>query len=723
MFRYSTVRMFLYIIISILTCFVVGQMPGPGIALSVFADEESITVEDQINDDILLEKFMFSEEWVTVASKRKQKKRDVPSAVFVITADDIEQMGVNRLADVFRMAPGMDVVTVDGNSSLVSIRGFAIDTLGVNSISNLAEFSKRLLVLVDGRAIYNPAFGGVFWDQEPVFLEDIERIEIIRGPGAALYGANAVNGVISIITKDPETTHGAMAKVTYGSQETAIGNIRYGGSIGKFHYRITGGYREDDGFDDGFQADTIGDFNDFKRDQKVNFRGKYKFSEDMNVEIFAGFMDGAQGEQFGGQVFFGRGDFNTDTTRDLTRAFLQLGFNKTFSDTSDLHFQIFADYTDMDESDTTFFDAEGKPRFVLDPFEIDVRKYDVSLQHSFAIGSKNIVTLGVNYRNNQLWSRLTGSNDGFNMQIATGKTSQKFKQEHNDIFGLFLQDDFKIFDNLSLTAGVKMEHNSFTGTDLSPRVSFVYSPWEQHTFRVSYSRAYRTPTFFEDSGFFNVGFTINAAGRKNIPLTIVGGVGNNDLMPERLDSYEFGYRGVFFDKLEFNVETYFTRYKHLITTAFGFRLDNTSRADTNGFEISLRYPFSSWFEIFTNYSFINFNARISDNIFKRIEGTPDDTTPKQKANLGLRFKSKTGFSANIDLHYVDRIKVALGNNNDRINQVVDDYIRVDVRLAKKFWNGRGELAITGQNLQEGKHAEFADVEVERAGFISLEINF
>ncbi|MGR3320086.1 MAG: TonB-dependent receptor plug domain-containing protein [Candidatus Anammoxibacter sp.] len=716
MFRYSIVHIFLYCIAILpLTYFIIGVIPGIEVALPVFANDEPITRGDQIKDDILLEKFMYGEEWVTIASKRKQKKEDVPSAVFVITAEDIRQMGVNRLADVFRMAPGMDVVTVDGNTSLVSIRGFAIDTLGVNVISNLAEFSKRLLVLVDGRAIYNPAFGGVFWDQEPIFLEDIERIEIIRGPGAALYGANAVNGVISIITKDPEMTHGAMAKVTYGSQETLIGNIRYGDSIGKFHYRITAGYREDDGFDDGFQADTIENFNDFKRDQKVNFRGKYKFSDDTNVEIFAGFMDGAQGEQFGGQVFFGRGDFSTDTTRDLTRAFLQLGFNKTFSDTSDLHLQLFADYTDMDEADTAFFDDDGKPRFVLDPFEIDVRKYDIELQHSFALGSKNIVTWGVNYRKNQLRSRLTGSNDGFDMEIAKGKTSQKFKKEHKNIFGFFFQDDFKILDNLALTVGVKMERNSFTGTNLSPRVSFVYSPWKHHTFRASYSRAYRTPTFLEDSGFFNVGFTINDAGVKNIPITLVGAIGNNDLRPERLDSYELGYRGVFFDKLEFNVETYFTRYKNLITTEFGFGLDNTSRADTNGFEVSLRYPFNSWFEIFTNYSFINFNAKISDNVSERIEGSPDDATPKQKVNLGLRFKSKNGFSANIDLQYVDRIKV--------IDQFVDDYLRIDLRLAKKFWNGRGEFAITGQNLQEDKHAEFMDAEVERAGFVSLEINF
>lgn len=700
-----------YVVIFLVTFLVLDIVPGMSAKLNAFAGEEPVAKGDHINEDILLEEFMYGKEWVTIAAKRKQKREEVPSAVYVITAEDIQQMGANRLADVFRMAPGMDVVTVDGNSSLVSVRGFAIDPLGVNGISNLAEFSKRLLVLVDGRAIYNPAFGGVFWDQEPVFLEDIERIEIIRGSGAALYGANAVNGVINIITKDPEATYGSRAKVTYGTQETLIGNMAYGDSVGRFHYRITGGYAEDDGYDDGVQIDEIEDFNDFKRDPKVNFRGKYEFSDDTNAEVFAGFMDGAQGEQFGGELFFNsRKDFDTGTTRDLTRAFSQLRFNKTFSDTSDLHLQLFADYTDIDEQDTVILDSEGNPGFILDPFEMDVRKYDIELQHSFELGAGNIVTWGANYRNNQLWSRLTGSEEEFDQEIEEGNASQKFKQEHNDIFGLFFQDDYKIIDNLSLTAGVKMERNSFTGTDLSPRASLVYSPWKRHTFRASYSRAFRTPTFLEESGFFNVGFTIDEDGFKGVPIEL-GEVGNDELRPERLDSYELGYQGVFFDKLEVNVETYFTRYKDLITSQPA--LDNSSRADTHGFEISLVYPFVSWFDLYTNYSFINFNAKISDEVLEG--GSPDDTTPEQKANLGLRFKLKNGFSGNIDFHYVDRIKV--------FDQFIDDYLRVDLRLAQKFWDGRGEIAVIGQNLQEDDHAEFIDVNVERAVFMSLGINF
>ena len=687
----------------------------------LFASENVIEEDDYLKDDILLEEFMYGKEWVTIASKRKQKIEEVPSAVFVITADDIEQMGVNRLADVFRKAPGLDVVTADGNSSLVSIRGFAIDTLGVNTISNLVEFSKRLLVLVDGRAIYNPAFGGVFWDQEPVFLEDIERIEIIRGPGAALYGANAVNGVINIITKDPETTEGGLVKMTYGSHDTVIGNIRFGESIGKFSYRITGGYREDDGFDDGVFIDAIDDFKDFKRDQKVNFRGKYEFSDDTNAEILAGFMDGAQGEQFGGQVllnndfFARRRGVDTNTTRDLTRAFFQLRFNKEFSDTSNLHLQFFADYTDVDEEDTVRLDNEGNPFFVLDPFEMDVRKYDFELQHTFTLGSKNIITWGANYRNNQLWSRLSGNREEFDEEIAEGNTSQRFKQEHNDIFGLFLQDEFKILDNLTLTVGLKMERNNFTGTDFSPRASLVYSPLKNHTFRASYSRAFRTPTFLEDAGFFTVGSSIDNEGLRD-PFVGIGHIGNNDLRPERLDSFELGYQGIFFDKLELNIETYFNHYKDLITAQFRPDvLDNTSRIDTNGFEVSIRYPVNSWFEFYTNYSYINFDAKISDDTLERDD--PDNTTPEQKANLGLRFNLKNGFSGNVDLHYVDRIKV------DTFDETIDDYMRIDFRLAKKFWNGRGEIAIIGQNLQESDHAEFVDVEVERSFFMSLGIDF
>lgn len=661
-----------------------------------------------ISDDMLLEEFMYGQEWVTIASKRKQKREEVPSAVYVITSEDIKQSGVNRLADIFRMAPGMDVVTVDGNSSLVSIRGFAIDPLGVNGRSNLSEFSKRLLVMVDGRAIYNPAFGGVFWEQEPIFLEDIERVEIVRGPGAALYGANAVNGVINIITKDPENVEGGRAKGTFGSQDTLSGNITYGGSVGDFYYRITGGYREDDGYDDGLKVEKIDDFKDFKREPRVNFRGKYKFSDSANVEVFAGFMDGAEGEQFGGQVFFNTRDFKSVTTRDMTRAFAQFRFNKEFSETSDFHLQFFGNYTDIDEEDTRIGNLNADGGILLSPFEMDVRQYDVEMQHSFQLWSKDVVTWGVNYRNNQLWSRMSGSDEEFEKELANGGNSQKFKQEHNDIFGAFLQNDYNILDNLSLTIGVKGEHNSFTGTDISPRASIVYSPFKNHTFRASYSRAFRTPTFFEDAGFFN---GRSNAGSDGMNIISLGNVGNEDLRPEKLDSYEIGYRGLFFDKLELNIETYFTRYKDLITLDGGLR--NTSRADTNGFEVSIKYPIFPWLSVVTNYSFINFNARIADSPEER--DSPDDTTPDQKANFGLRFKLDSGFSANLDLHYVDRIKVA--------NEFIEEYLRVDLRLAQEFWDGKGEISITGQNLQEKRHAEFIDVEVQRAVFMSVGIKF
>ncbi len=672
--------------------------------------QDALSAGDEITDDILLEEFMYGEEWVTIAGKRKQKRETAASAVYVITAEDIKQSGANRLADIFRTAPGMDVVAVDGNSSLVSIRGFAVDPLGVNGISNLAEFSKRLLVLVDGRAIYNPAFGGVFWDQEPIFLEDIERVEIIRGPGATLYGANAVNGVISIITKDPAKEKGGSAKLTLGTQETFIGNAAYAGVIKNFHYRVTGGYREDDGYDDGFQIEDIDNFKDFKREPRVNFRGKYLLPDDADVEVFAGFMDGAQGEQFGGQVFVNNSDI--DTTRDMTRAFLQLRYNKTFSETSALHFQAFSNYTDIDEMDTAVRDENGAPSIALDPFEMDVRQYDFELQHSFMLGAGNLITWGANYRNNQLWSRITGNSANFEEEIAEGGSGQSFKQEHNDIFGLFLQDEFEIFNNLRLTVGSKMEHNSFTGSDFSPRASLVFSPWKRHSFRASYSRAYRTPTFLEDSGFFNGGFFVDENGVKGGALQL-GEVGSDELRPERLDSYEIGYQGLFFEKLELNIETYFTRYKHIITAGSTLALDNTSRADTSGFEVSVKYPFASWLSLYTNYSFINFNARIADDSSEN--GGPDDTTPEQKANLGFRVKLKNGFSGNLDLHYVDRIKI--------FDEFIDDYIRVDLRLAKTIWDGKGEISVTGQNLQESNHAEFIDAEVDRAVYMSLGINF
>ena len=208
---------------------------------------------------------------VITASKREQKLSEAPNAIYVITAEDIKHSGAVDVPDLLRMVPGIDVVNVYGNSYGVSGRGFN------------ERFAQRMLFVIDGRSIYTSFFGGVFWENEQLFLEDIARIEVIRGPGATLWGANAVNGVVNIITKDPEEDQGGVITGKAGSKNFRENVTSYSDTLAdKLHFRVTGGYREDEG--------TRGT-NDFRRVSKATHRSKYEFSDNSEIHFFTGFNE------------------------------------------------------------------------------------------------------------------------------------------------------------------------------------------------------------------------------------------------------------------------------------------------------------------------------------------------------------------------------------------------------------------------------------------------
>jgi iron complex outermembrane receptor protein len=595
---------------------------------------------------------------VITASKREQKLSEAPNAIYVITAEDIKHSGAVDVPDLLRMVPGIDVVNVYGNSYGVSGRGFN------------ERFAQRMLFVIDGRSIYTTFFGGVFWENEQLFLEDIARVEVIRGPGATLWGANAVNGVVNIITKDPEEDQGGLITGKAGSKNYRENVTSYSDTLAdKLHFRVTGGYREDEG--------TRGT-NDFRRVSKATHRSKYEFSDNSDIHFFAGFNESKMGLEL--SKYTPRTDANVRSNYEM------LQWEYRFSDTSQLQIKGYHDYYEVHSHDREV--------------DIEEEKYDVSIEHSFRLGEKHHFLWGLNYRT-------TEADSGY----LSPET------DHDDLIGFFLQDEIQLSDKLRLITGIKYEENSFTGGDWSPRGCLLYSPWVDHHFRFSVSKAFRTPSFVEDS--FRVVQTLPSP-LPPIPLAVV--VGNDHLDPEDMTAFELGYRTTLFKKVGLNLELYYNDFDKVIenvilrkTLPLLISWENDFHVIAKGIEFTADYPVTHWWSLTANYTF-------QEVEYKRVNRDVPGT-PKHKFNLWSSFRFKNGFSLDLIAHYVDDTKWS-GLTGD---VKVDDYWRYDIRIAQKLFNDKLELSFSGQNLTDKLHPETSDgtgtYEVERLLYGQITFRF
>ena len=610
---------------------------------TVFAAEEEFKDFAELDLEELLNTTIVS------ASKHEQKLHDSPNAIHVITAEDIKRSGAVDLPDLFRSVPGVDVVNVYGNSYGVSSRGFN------------ERFAQRMLILIDGRSVYTSFFGGVFWEDEQVFLEDIERIEIIRGPGGSIWGANATNGVINIITKDPELADNElMITGKAGTKQFREVVSSYNDTVAEdFSFRITGGYREDEG---------ARGTNDWRRVPKATSRLKYQFSDKSNLQFFTGVNESEIGLELS--------KYTPRTKANVRSNYQMLRWGYDFSDTSQLQIQGYRDYYQVHSSDKSV--------------DITEEKYDLELQHFFTLGERHNLVWGANYRNTEADSAYLSPT-----------------KDTDDLYGFFLQDEMKLLDNLSFIAGIKYENNSFTGGDWSPRGSILYSPWENQHFRFSISRALRTPSFVENS--FNVTQPLPSP-LPPIPLLFV--VGNEDLDPEEMTAFELGYRTTLFNKVGLNIEFYYNDLDDVIentiiksTWPLLISWSNDNHVIAKGIEIAADFPVTPWWTVTANYTF-------QEVEYKRInQDVPG--APKHKVNLWSSFTFKNGFTFDMIAHYVDDTKWS-GLTGD---VKIDDYVRFDIRLAQKLFNDKLEFAFVGQNLTDKLHPETSDAtgtyEIER----------
>ncbi len=594
---------------------------------------------------------------VTSVSKRPQRLSRAPAAVHVLTAEDIRRAGVNSIPEALRMVPGLHVAQIDASRWAITARGF----------NN--QFANKLLVLIDGRSAYTPLFSGVFWDVQDVVLEDIERIEVIRGPGGTLWGANAVNGVINIITKRARDTQGILASAGGGSLEHGFGMARYGGALGEAaHWRAYGkGFDRDD-------LDRVGGGE--AHDAWWSARGGLRLDWDATpsdaVTLQGDYYDGAADETLVGGV---------PSRQDFSGGNLLGRWTRELGEDHDVSLQAYYDLTERGDL------IVSEKRNAL----------DVELRHHFRPLARNDVVWGAGYR--ATWDKIEGSQA---VTIAPGSRTVQ-------LVNGFIQDEITLLEEtLWLTLGTKLEHNSYTGLEVQPNARALWAPHERHSLWAAVSRAIRTPSRIDnDAGALIPGPT---------PTTFVLFQGDRDFDSENLLALEVGYRATPLDALALDLAGFYNHYTDLRTVepgapfpipcppapfgtcmAIPSTADNNADADTWGVEASTTWRAASFWRLTLGYSFIHVDIDRDATSLDATVGGIEGDVPDHQVSLLSRLDLPWGLKFDTSLYWVD----------DVTNQRVKDYFRLDQRLAWHPWEGL-ELSVSGQNLLERRHSEYGD---------------
>ncbi len=617
-------------------------------------DKETSEQTEAIEEEYPKRELLFFEEVpiVVSATKREQPITESPSSISVITAEDIRRSSATNIPDLLRRVAGLDVLRVTPSDAQISARGF-------NESNN-----NDILLLIDGRSAYVDFFGVVVWDDLPIVMEEIERIEIIRGPGSALYGANAFSGVINIITKTPEQAKGTTLSATLGEFDTYMWTFMNADVLDKWSYKAVASWQEANSFDDR-------DENDHEM-FKGNGLVQYEFDPDQRVYFSAGVNEG---------------DGNTLTRVSRFDREGTLGYAKVNYDYESWKFQAFYNLLDID----VVAEGDDNDRSIVN------NVFDYEMQHTFEPIDNHIITWGFNYRHNRVTSHEIIGND-----------------EQEDLLSLFVQDQYKMLENMTITAGVRFDSHPLTGTHLSPRLSAVYEPWESHIFRASVARAFRNPSFVESFLDLNIDGAVIATG-------------NRDVDAEEMTSFELGYQTKFMEnRLQFKVDTFYNVVDEIIEfrqpdfnpippppPPIIFDFANEGRALAYGGEVSLEYHFSDRVQGYANYSFQELKAK-SDGVQFQLneEGELIDSSPRHKISAGVYGELKNGLNGSIDLNFVDDVTFGFFDPDSRPvpfrpTQVeLDDYARVDVRLGYKFPGRDIATSLIVQNAFDDTHREF-----------------
>lgn len=635
---------------------VVPALVAPAWSQNRAADLASASLED-----------LMSIEVVSV-SKTEQKLSHAASAVFVITQEDIRRSGAGSIPDLLRMVPGVNVAQIDSDATAVSVRGFN------------RRFGNKLLVLVDGRSVYTPTFGGVFWDVLDLPLEDIDRIEIIRGPGGSVWGANAVNGVINIITKKASDTRGALVVDGGGNVQQGFGTIQYGGQTGgSTDYRTYMKYLNNDHFA-GLDSPSGGDGwhllqGGFRTDSAISAKDTLTFEGNL--------YSGREGNPaLEVPTISSAGLVNVELFVNVTGGFLQGAWNHTFSPRSEASLQISYDHYARN-----------------DPLREHRGTVYVEFKDHSRWGTRQDWVWGVTYRDSD-------SHTHGNVFLSLDPPNL-----NTPLYGGFVQDDIALVSKqIDLTVGAKLEHNYYSGFNIMPSARVTWTRDSNQALWAAVSDAVRSPAAVDASVRVNLGSFVEPDGT----LAVLAITGNPQFEDESLLAYEFGYRRMVRDRISIDFATYYNDYDHLETTepappffesvpapphlVIPVTYQNLMHGETHGLEVSANWKVTNRWTLAPGYAF--------EAIHLHLDQTSQDTTsvaaaegssPVHSAQLRSHWAVPHGFAWETAAYFVDR----LADPN------VPSYTRLDSVLSWQFAE-KARLSLVGQNLANDHHVEFVD---------------
>ncbi|MEO6994539.1 MAG: TonB-dependent receptor [Lacunisphaera sp.] len=592
---------------------------------------------------------------VTSVSRSPVSLADAPSALQVITEDEIRRAGASSLPEALRLANNLNVAQKNATDWGISARGFNTD------------LSNKLLVMIDGRTVYTPLFSGVRWDVQDYLLEDVDRIEVISGPGGALWGANAVNGVINITTKSAKDTQGFYGEVGGGNELREFSSLRYGGKLADnvfFRVYAKQTKRDDEVFASGTDAGDASSLNQggFRLDAQSQTAGSFTVQGD--------YYHGSDGRP-------GAGDTKVAGGNLLGR------WSQVLANGSDFTLQLYYDRTFFRQPfAVNAFGPAG-------PFSEYLDTYDVDFQHSIELSGTNKFIWGAGYRFTE-----DRTKDAPTLGFGPADLNQ-------NLFSGFLQDQITIVANTILTVGTKLEHNDYTGFEIEPNIRLQRTLGDNRMLWMAISRAVRTPSRIDrDIREPSEGVTVLSGGPTFKSETVV--------------AYEVGYRAQLAAHLIGSISAFYNQYDNVRSlsstpaTFLPLYFANDLDGETHGAELSLNYDLFNWWRLQAGYTLLKSAIHIRPGGTDLNNALNENSDPENQVALGssMDLPGKIEFDAH--LRWVD----TLVNNNNGHPGTVPSYTELSVRFGIHL-SDQVELSLVGDNLLHDHHPEFGTPDASR----------
>jgi len=650
------------LLLGILIIVCVAQAPAIG-----YTEELSTKTDQALIPELELIK---EEETVSIASRYEQPISQAPSNVYVITDEDIRHSGATDIPTILRVVPGLDVMQTTGADFNVSVRG------------DNQPRANKLLIMVDGRSVFNDAQGFFLWKMLPVTLPEIKRIEVLKGPASVVYGFNAFDGVINIITKSPQEMKGTTLQFGGGELGTLTSAAIHAGTVGEFGYRLSVG-----------------------RDQNQEWRSRDSLafrSHKFNVQTGYDFGDGSKLTLSGGLTDVNRFD-GFLVENELHQTTGSQGYANVGYERPNFYIRTWWMQSSLNEN-LLPHPLLGNLFRITDrnggvPASTLTNTVNLETQHSVQLGAMYRVTYGANLRHNTLSSNII----------------DEFTKENR--VGLYVQNEFTPIPEVTVVAGLRQDLHTLIQPTYSPRIALLITPIPNHTFRASFSVGYRPPTIVETH--LDVLIPIIFDGPGVPPLSFHR---TDPLLPEQIVSYELGYQGWYWQhRLRVRADLFANLLRDLVDVSrsgprqLEFENDN-HHAKIYGGEAGFELLATSWLTLFGNFSYQKIDQTFIGTSTVAREG------PRVKGNAGARGEWQNGLSGNVILHHVEGTAYPINQGTFNLaplfgnaipSRDLDSYNLLNLRVAYKFWQqiaGVGymrdaEVAISAFNALNDKHKE------------------